>query len=237
MKKNQKILKIAALLNKKYPPNNLGNKKNPLNEYLYILISLRTTGSSANRTYLRFKKEYPKWQDAYEANIYKISITLKNAGLSFQKANNLKKALIKIKKDFGKLSLSGLKCYKDEYIEKYLISLPGVGIKSARCIMMYSFGREVFPVDSHCFRIIKRLGWIDKKVRNNIKNHNFIQNLIPLNLRYNLHVNLIQHGRNICFPYKPRCNSCFLNKYCYYYKIQNRTKQKYNETKGSDLES
>ena len=216
MQKKQKIRKVATLLNKKYPPNNLGNKKKPLNELLYIIISLRTTNPSLQRTYRKFKKIFPKWENVYESRMEKIVKVLKNAGLSKQKARNLKSILKKIKQDWGVLSLSKARQLNDEDLEKYLRSLPGLGLKSARCIMMYSFGREVFPVDSHCFRIIRRLGWISSESKYYEHIQNYIQELIPPKLRYRLHVNLIQHGRKICFPYRPRCKSCFLQIICQY---------------------
>ncbi len=212
------IKKISTLLDSHYAPTNLGNKKNPLNELLYITISLRTTDPSLQRTYLKFKKVFPKWEDVYTARINNIANVLKSAGLSNQKAHNLKQILKKIKQDWNMLSLCKLKAMDNVKIEEYLLTLPGIGLKSARCIMMYSFAREVFPVDSHCFRIIKRLGWIPAHsgYSKNIQNH--IQDFIPRKLRYKLHVNLIQHGRCICFPYRPRCNVCFLKRYCKHYK-------------------
>lgn len=216
------IYRIERILRNHYQPSNLGNKKNPLNELLYIIISLRTTNPSLQRNYLKFKKLYPKWDDAYKAKVISIARVLKTAGLSMQKAHNLKRILLKIKKDWGILSLRKLKKLDNTCLEEYLLSLPGIGLKSARCIMMYSFAREVFPVDSHCFRIIKRLGWIPSYSKNNINIQNDIQKLIPLRLRYRLHVNLIQHGRAVCFPYRPRCRLCFLNNHCKYAKTKKR---------------
>lgn len=214
-----KIINISHLLSHRYPFQNLGNKRNPLNELLYIIISLRTTAPSTQRTYLSFKKTFPRWKKVYSTPINKISAVLKNAGLSKQKAKNLKMILRKIKSDLGDISLIKLQYLSDKKMENYLISLRGIGLKSARCIMMYSFGRKVFPVDSHCFRIIKRLGWVEQESKYTARMQNKIQELIPTKTRYRLHVNLIQHGRRICFPFRPRCNVCFLSKFCKYYRL------------------
>jgi endonuclease III len=215
----KKILVTSKILKKHYKISNLGNKKNPLNELLYIIISLRTTEPSTQRTYLKFKKAFPEWRNVYEAPVYKITAVLKNAGLSRQKACNLKLILKKIRQDWKILSLKGLKPLDNGSLEKYLFSLPGIGIKSARCIMMYSFNRKVFPVDSHCFRIIKRLGWIEQDSKYTMRIQNKIQELIPPKIRFRLHVNLIQHGRKICFPFRPRCKVCFLRMFCKYYRL------------------
>lgn len=215
------IIQVDKLLRNYYCPSNLGNKKSPLDELLYIIISLRTTDPSLQRTYRKFKKVFPKWENVYEAKTDKIVRVLKNAGLSRQKARNLKLILKKIKDDFGVLSLKKTQRLNNGKLERYLVSLPGLGLKSARCVMMYSFRRKFFPVDSHCFRIIKRLGWIPQNSKYNEPIQNYIQELIPSKLRYRLHVNLIQHGRKICFPFLPRCKVCFLSIFCKYYKSHN----------------
>lgn len=214
----KKILIVSKILKKYYKISSLGNKKNPLNELLYIIISLRTTDPSTQRTYLKFKRVFPKWDNVYAAPVNKIAAVLKNAGLSKQKAKNLKLILKKTKQDWGVLSLRQLKNLDNNSLEEYLLSLPGIGLKSARCIMMYSFGRKFFPVDSHCFRAIKRLGWISQDSNYTKQMQEHIQELIPSKLRYRLHVNLIQHGRKICLPAYPRCKICVVNILCKYYK-------------------
>jgi len=197
-----------------YHSPRLGNKKNPLNELLYIQLSLRTTGQSFDRVYRMFKSRFPKWDDVYEVSQQEVAKTLFNAGLSNQKATNLKAILSKLKADFGKVSLTPLKGYSDRAIEDYLCSLPGIGRKSARCIMLYSFDREVFPVDAHCFRIIKRLGWIRNDTKYNDKMVDRIQHIISPELRYSLHVNMVAHGRVLCLDRYPKCNICPLLKIC-----------------------
>jgi len=216
---SDKIRKISSLLDSQYRCSNLGNKKNPLNELLYIIISLRTTDPSTQRTYSKFKKFFPSWEKVYTATVNKIAAVLKNAGLSRQKARNLKLILNKVKRDWKILSLKKIKSLGTGSLEQYLLSLPGIGIKSARCIMMYSFNRKVFPVDSHCFRIIKRLGWIEQDSKYKVRMQDKIQELIPAKIRYRLHVNLIQHGRKICLPFRPCCKVCFLSKSCKYYRV------------------
>ena len=213
------IQETITVLSHRYEASNLGNKRNSLNELLYIIISLRTTDPSTQRTYLRFKKVFPKWVNVYFAPVNKIATVLKKAGLSRQKARNLKLILKKIRQDWKTLSLKRLKYLGNDPLEKYLLSLPGIGIKSTRCIMMYSFNRKVFPVDSHCFRIIKRLGWIEQDSKYTTRVQDKIQELIPAKNRYRLHVNLIQHGRKICFPFRPHCKVCFLSKLCKYYRL------------------
>lgn len=212
MKKD--ICFVNRILEKHYCSPRLGNKKNPLNELLYIQLSLRTTGPSFERVYNYFKKRFPKWGAVYDAPQKDVAKALFNAGLSNQKAANLKKALNKLKEDFGKVSLAPLTSYSDEAMEAYLCSLPGLGKKSARCIMLYSFDRQVFPVDAHCFRIVKRLGWGRGDAKHNDKAADKIQQIIPPEFRYALHVNMVAHGRALCLDRHPKCSICPLLNVC-----------------------
>src|SRR5690606_32237692 len=114
---------------------------------------------------------------------------------------------------FGGVTLEPLKSLTDEDAETFLRSLPGVGPKAARCVLMYSLGRDVFPVDSHCRRVLARLGFVPKKVDRKAAN-DFLQALVPREIRYNLHVNLVHHGRAVCLPSLPNCGHCPLADLC-----------------------
>lgn len=210
----ENIKRIHKILEKTYGSPRLGNKKNPLNELLYIQLSLRTTGPSFERVYKGFKKTFPKWDMVYEASEEEVAKGLHKAGLSRQKAANLKRVLQKLKSNFRRVSLAPLSKLQDKEVEEYLCSLPGIGKKSARCIMLYSFDRKVFPVDAHCFRIVKRLGWIRRGVKYNDKVADKIQGLIPHEVRYPLHVNMVAHGRKLCLERFPKCSICPLLEYC-----------------------
>ena len=216
-----RITTVSKLLHKQYKSPDLNNKKNPLDEFLYILLSQKRTFSRFQKTYKEFKKVYPTWQLVLNSKEKAIAKTLKPAGLSNQKAKRLKKALLKIKNDFKELSLKKLRPLDNTTMEKYLKGLAGIGTKTARCIMLYSFNRKVFPVDSNCYRVIKRLGWIAKSSTNNFYTQNLLQNMIKPALRYGLHVNMIMHGRAICTPIRPKCEMCFIRKYCNYEKVSN----------------
>ncbi|NTV45062.1 MAG: endonuclease III [Chlorobiales bacterium] len=183
-----------------------------MDEYLYILLSLRTTYWSFEKVYLTFKRKFPTWGLADKAPAKKIGATIKKAGLSNQKAAHIKAALKIIKKDFGKFSLQPLSGYKDGDMEQYLLELPGLGLKAARCIMMYSFDRDVLPVDTHTQRVSKRLGLIREV--DNKKAHRLLDKIIPVGQRYVYHVGCVVHGRTICLDKTPRCSDCGLSKIC-----------------------
>jgi endonuclease III len=212
----QKAIKVCKSFRKTYGKPRLGNKFNPLDEYLFILLSLRTTYWSFEKVYRHFKNRYPKWEDVYKARAVDIARVIKDAGLSNQKAAHIKSALRKIRKDFGALSLKDLNRLNDSDVQNYLLTLPGLGLKAARCIMMYSLGCNVLPVDTHTQRVSERLGLI--KNVDNKKAHQLLDRIIPQEQCYVYHVGCVMHGRRICLYNRPKCVECFVKGYCDYYK-------------------
>jgi endonuclease III len=216
MNTNQKVLIINELLEDRYKSPRHHNKLNPLNELLFVMLSTRTSEALYNKTYKDFKMKYPCWIDVYKDSADNIASIIYPCGLSNQKAIRLKKILDKIMDDFGSLSLKYVKHYSGEELESYLSNLPGVGLKIARCIMMYSFGRDVLPVDTHTRRISQRLGFINvNKYEKMI--HKILDETIPQHLRYSYHVNCVSHGRLVCKAINPNCTQCIIRKYCEYH--------------------
>ena len=96
------------------------------------------------------------------------------------------------------------------------MTLSGLGLKAARCIMLYSFRRDTLPVDTHTQRISERLGLINRV--NSAQSHESLDKIIPADSRYVYHVGCVVHGRKICLHKKQDCKNCILSKYCKYYK-------------------
>ena len=207
---------VTQKLDKEYKPTNLENKRNPLDELAFILLSTQTSEKKYHRVYHNFKRAFPRWELVAEANVADIQGAIWEGGLSLQKSRYLKQIVIQIKNDFGELSLRKLKKMSTEGAETYLTSLPGIGIKTARCILLYSLDREVFPADVHCLRVMERLGWIDWGGRDSIKIADEAQECVPPELRRTLHIRLVQHGRRICRP-KPLCSQCVISGMCEHY--------------------
>jgi endonuclease III len=207
------VRRVLKLLERTYPPSRLGNKQNPLDELVYVLLSLQTNESRYHKVYRSFKKRFPRWSLLLEASIAEIADAIVLGGLGRQKALHLKRIVQRLQDDFGEVSLRSLVRYKTDEAERYLCSLPGVGIKTARCVLMYSFGRMVFPADVHCLRVMDRLGWIEWRGQRSEMLAEPAQAIVPRLLREALHVRLIQHGRSVCRS-TPRCNQCVLRSLC-----------------------
>ena len=142
-----------------------------------------------------------------------LAALLKDAGLSCQKARWIKRSLEMVVERFGRLSLDDTAAWADEEVERFLTTLPGIALKSARCVMMYSMGRQVLPVDTHLRRLAERLGWVAEG-RTERRIHSELEVLVERGLRYSLHVNAIWHGREVCRALRPRCEECVLREGC-----------------------
>jgi len=216
----REVARILALL---YGTPDLGNKSDPTDEMVYIILSRKTPEKAYQETFTALKARFPRWDDLLESPRAEVEKLVSSGGLAGKKATSLFGSLKIIRDTFGSCSLEPAREWPDERLEEFLCSLPEIERKSAYCIMMYSFGREVFPADTHVGRVLSRLGPY-RELGLNLQglDHKTLQrvlaDLIPPPLRYSLHVNLIEHGRDICRAPKPLCDSCELRPFCRYYR-------------------
>ncbi len=199
---------ITKSLLKTFGKDNLGNKQNPFDELLFIILSSKTPPDRYRKTYKSLKSKYPLSEMLANAKPYAIARVIKFGGLEEKKANQISAIAKQLKKKFGKVSLNPLKKMSNENAEKILVELPGIGIKSARCVLMYSLNRKVFPADNHCLRISRRLMWISTNDGFSKGTANYLQERIPPNLRKDLHVGMVLLGRKYCLPKNPKCQEC-----------------------------
>lgn len=213
----QRIRDTACILRKRYGDFAHYNRKNPLDELLFILCSVQTQEAKYRRTFCQLRRAFPRLETLAEASEWAIAKPLRWGGLYRTKAKRIRSLCQRLRATFGRVTLAPLRRMSDDECEAFLTSLPGVGIKVARCVMMYSLGRMVFPVDTHCWRICRRLGWVRAYRNDGVcgkKDMDRLQAKIPGRLRFSLHVNLISLGREFCVSSKPRCNVCPLNTTC-----------------------
>ena len=210
------VEQIHLALKKRYKNFRHYNKCNPLAELLFILCSTKTSEKSYLGTYKRLINSFPKFEDILKAKTSDIEKVLEKGGLSVIKAKSIKKIFTTLAEKFGKPTLTPLKEMSTKECEVFLTSLPGIGLKTARCVIMYSLNRPVFPVDTHCWRISRRLGWIrpnQKNARLTDREQNRLQNKIPEKFRFALHVNMVSLGRELCLK-NPLCLHCPIVVYC-----------------------
>ena len=110
-------------------------------------------------------------------------------------------------------TLDHLEAMDDAEAFEYLTSFKGVGVKTAACVLCFALGRDVIPVDTHVHRIATRLGLVPESA-NAVRTHEILNEIVPPELRYELHVLLIGHGRTMCAARRPRCRVCVLADRC-----------------------
>ena len=208
----QRIDEICQILESTYGSNRFGNPENPLDDLIYIIISNKSTIKNTSAAYLKLKEKFPTWNEITHQNISDIEEILKPTGIHSKKSNYITGSISKIKKDFGSADLDKLITMDERDIEEYLVSLPGVSLKVARCVMMYTMNARVLPVDTHVFRISKRLGLTSSK--RPLHAYDEIQSIVPPRLRYSYHVGCISHGQSVCTSKRPKCSSCILSEIC-----------------------
>jgi endonuclease III len=193
------------------------NKKNPLDELLFILCSVKRSEQVYLRAYQSLKQTFPTYEKLNQASVEQLSSQINWGGLQNQKSRSVKALMTALTEKFGKPTLAPLRKMTDADCESFLCSLPGIDKKIARCVMLFSLNRKVFPVDSNCWRIAQRLGWIEGKNRRaycSSEEMDLLQDIIPSKLRLSLHINLISFGRSICVARSPKCGDCPISEYC-----------------------
>ncbi|MHB8629395.1 MAG: endonuclease III domain-containing protein [Aggregatilineales bacterium] len=177
------------------------------------MLSAKTPPARYKKAFADLKRAYPHYNDLALANVAELGSIIRYAGLSDKKSLQINRIAKRLKDKFGRVTLQPLNKMSDEEAEEFLLSLPGIGIKSARCILMYSLDRKVFPADNHCLRIAQRLGWIPKATFTKGSANTLQDGIQPL-LRRTLHVGMVLLGRSYCFPKNPKCESCPILEYC-----------------------
>jgi endonuclease-3 len=209
------VTEVCRTLESVYGRPRLGNPRDPIDDLVFIVMSNKTAAPMARRTYRRLKEVYREWDQVLLTPLKMLRSILKPAGLSRVKSRQLQQALRRIRRDFGACELGGLKGQPETLVHEYLTSLPGVSDKVAKCVMMYTMGAQVLPVDAHVHRIATRLGWTTRKRADQC--HEVLESLVPPQWRYSFHVGCVLHGRNTCHPYAPNCRNCCINRLCDYF--------------------
>jgi len=203
---------IADRLVEAYGVPRLGNFDDPVDEIFYIMLSARTTDSQYRRSYGTLRSRFPTLHALANAELTDIASCIADSGLANKRAahiRNMAAALLQFGEDVSERirDMSALDVYE------FLVSLPGMGPKSAFCVMMFSLGHDVFPVDVNVQRIAARVG----AIRTGIKHYQAQQLLPPLmpeGRSKEMHIGMVVHGRRVCLPRIPRCGACAIADLC-----------------------
>jgi len=209
---------IANRLHGEYGSPTHGNPSDPLDDLIFIMLTRRTPISKARAVYECLRtQEKGSWEAVHEKGRPYLSSQVRELGMGNQRVDDILEVLERIRNEFGAMDLSPLAQWSDDEVQEFLQSLPGVGQKSALCVMMYSMNRHVFPADAHCIRVLKRIGIVPPDIaKNHRRAQRFLADIVPGEVAYRLHVNLVAHGQQVCTACNPECDNCVLRKMCAY---------------------
>jgi len=207
-----KLQKIVEILSKKYEINEWWGEYTPFEILVSIILSQRTYWKNVKIATERFSKKFDCVEDVANASVKEIEEVIKPAGLYRVRARIIKNiAKDLVEKYDGKLDKILVLPYNEA--KKKLISIKGIGPKTADVFLMAIRGEQVLPVDVHIFRIMKRLGIADERDNyDSLKAK--LEADIPPNQRTEIHLILIEFGRQICRAQNPKCEECPIKKYC-----------------------
>lgn len=207
------VREVDERLKRSYGVSRLGNKRDPLDELIFIILSNKSREEIYFASFEALKERFPNWSDVAKATVEEIEETIRFGGLAGKKAQAIKQLLNAIEEETGKVDLSFLRKWNNESAEAFLRKLPGVGPKTARCVLSYSLDRPSFAVDANVARLMWRLGW-STHTHVTARVQDQLEDMIPSDIRLSLHVNFVVHGRSVCTQLGPRCDSCTLADLC-----------------------
>ena len=185
----------------------------PLFELVLTLLSQHTSDHNSGRAMNQLINRFNSWEEIINAPLQNIENAIRPGGLAPTKSKRLQKLLIEVKKRQPNLNLDFLKDMPLTEAKEWLTSLPGVGPKTAACVLLFALNRPALPVDTHVGRVSKRLGLASNKLSNDDL-HDVIEKKVKPEQIYLFHMSLIQHGRRVCHSRKPECPRCPLLKNC-----------------------
>ncbi|HET6770092.1 MAG TPA: endonuclease III [Actinomycetota bacterium] len=208
-----RIREIHRRLKRAHGPLDPPRRLDPLEELVLTILSQNTNDANRDRAYESMRRRYRTWNALSRAKVQDLVDTIRVGGLANRKAPRIIETLREIRAREGGFDLSWMHDAPDEAVTEYLLSLTGVGPKTAACVLAFSLGRAVIPVDTHVHRVATRLALIPATTSAE-RAHLVLQELIPPRLRVPLHVGLIRHGRSICRAGRPLCEACVLQEIC-----------------------
>ena len=204
---------VLSTLIKEYGAPYWQPRMEAVDELIFTVLTQHTSDSNAQIAYEQMRKSYPTWESVISADTPHLADVIRSGGLANQKAPRIQTILRAILAKRGELNIDFLRSENLPTAKSWLQELPGVGPKTAAVVLAFAFGMPAMPVDTHVYRVAKRLGLIDETVTV-AKAHDLLEQLIEPRDVYSLHVLLITHGRTMCKALRPRCNVCPLREPC-----------------------
>jgi endonuclease-3 len=205
--------RIIALLDRAYGTVPWRPHGDPIAELVLTLLSQNTSDTNSGRAFIRLLDAFADWRAIMDGDVKAIERAIQPGGLAPTKAPRLQALLREVWSRRGSFDLSFLGKLPLEEARAWLRSLPGVGPKTAACVLLFALGRPALPVDTHVHRVAKRLGLVAEKSTAE-QAHELLEPLLRPEQIYPFHIQLIKHGRRTCAAQRPKCPACPLRRGC-----------------------
>lgn len=209
------LRRVVRILDDAYGRPVLTPRYPPVDELVYTILSQNTADVNTDRTFAALKARFPRWAEVRDAPVAAIEETIALGGLAHTKAPRIKAVLEAVSERTGEPDLAELDGLTDAEAETYLRRLPGIGPKTAACVLLFALERPVVPVDTHVHRVARRLGLIGATTSAE-RAHPELTALAGPKAEdvYAAHVDLVRHGRRVCRARRPACGQCPLAGLC-----------------------
>jgi endonuclease III len=214
-----RVLRIRDRLRAAYGIPRLKPHRHPIAELVLTVLSQSTNDRNRDVAYLRLRARFPRWEEVRDAPLREVEEAIRPGGISRVKSARIQAILREITpeppagRQPGEPSLDWLEDAPLEEARDYLVALPGVGRKTAACVLLFAYGRREVPVDTHVSRVATRLGLLRPGAPFE-ELHDGMLALTPPGQELELHVNLLRHGRRRCHARRPDCAQCPLARMC-----------------------
>ncbi len=209
----QSVDECIRLLEKEYgipKPDDI----DPVDLLIMTILSQNTSDINSLKAFANLKRAFPEHEGLVSAPEAAVVRSIRGGGLAEMKAGRIQECLGLIKQHEGKIDLGFLEGMAAEQAMDYLLSLPGVGPKTASVVLLFAFAKPFLPVDTHVYRLSCRLGLLVEGVPLE-KAQAALERIVPQDKYLSLHLNLINHGRRVCRARQPRHEQCVLREYCH----------------------
>ena len=204
---------IIRYLDREYFRPRFAPRYPPVDELVFTILSQNTTDINAGRALEALRQKYPDWELVAKSPLRSIAGAIRMSGISGPKSRYIKNTLTALLAEHGDLEMHFLEKMDDHEALAYLTRFPGVGVKTAACVLMFAMGRPVMPVDTHVFRVCRRLDFLPEGATREGA-HTILNAIVPPDDKYSFHINAVIHGRRVCKALRPRCGECVIEGLC-----------------------
>jgi endonuclease-3 len=214
----EKTLSAHQRLTDLYGTQAIQGYADPMHELIGTILSHRTTHANEVTAYRTMRERFPTWEEVRDAPLPALIEAIQTANYPEIKAPYIQNVLTHLFRETGQANLDFLGNLSTEDAMNWLTRLPGIGLKTATILLLFTFHKPVLPVDTHVHRVTQRLGLIGPKVSAE-KAHSLLLSYLPQDslVLFNFHKHFYWHGQRICTWYVPKCNDCVLRDLCDFY--------------------